>query len=239
MKKLTLPLFALATWAASPLYAHAATPSFVAAEQTRIMQILPEPPAADSAVTRDELALLHRLQDGRTAQQAAQAVADDRDESIFIYRDVLGDKFNAALLPVTAAFSARVKNDEEINTLPAKQGYHRVRPYNLDKTLQPICKTKTKDDSYPSGHTTAGYLQALALIELVPEKRDAILARAASYGNNRLVCGVHYPSDVQASKLLAYSVHAVMANNPQYQKEMDAARSELRKALGLPPMSVN
>ncbi|MGK5013085.1 hypothetical protein [Janthinobacterium sp. MDB2-8] len=44
---------------------------------------------------------------------------------------------------------------------------------------------------------------------------------------------------MEASKLLAYSVHAVMANNPQYQKEMDAARSELRKALGLPAMSVN
>ncbi|WP_317203483.1 hypothetical protein [Janthinobacterium sp.] len=38
--------------------------------------------------------------------------------------------------------------------------------------------------------------------------------------------GVHYPSDLQASKVLAYSAHAVMANNPQHQKEMDAARSE-------------
>lgn len=239
MKKLSFPLFALAALAASPPYVHAATPSYVSAEQTRIMQILPAPPAADSAVTRDELALLHRLQDSRTAQQAALAVADDQDESIFIYRDVLGERFNAARLPVTAAFSARVNNDEEVNTLPAKQGFHRMRPYNLDKTLQPICKTKTKDDSYPSGHTTAGYLQALALIELVPEKRDAILARAADYGNNRLVCGVHYPSDLQASKVLAYSVHAVMANNPQYQKEMEAARSEVRKALGLPATSAN
>ena len=128
---------------------------------------------------------------------------------------------------------ARVKNDEGINTAPAKDGFKRVRPYNLDKTLHPICVTKTKNDSYPSGHTTTGYLMALTLIDMVPEKRDAILARADDYANNRLVCGVHYPSDLQASKLLAYSIHAVMGTHPQYQKELAAARLELRQSLGL------
>jgi acid phosphatase (class A) len=80
----------------------------------------------------------------------------------------------------------------------------------------------------------AGYMLALTLIDMVPEKRDAILARAEDYGNNRLICGVQYRSDLQASKLLAYSVHAVMSNNPQYQKELAAAKLELRQALGLP-----
>jgi acid phosphatase (class A) len=105
---------------------------------------------------------------------------------------------------------------------------------NLDKSLHPICATKTKNDSYPSGHTTAGYILALSLIDMVPEKRDAILARADDYANNRLVCGVHYASDLEASKLLAYTIHAVMANNPQYQKELAVARLELRRSLGLP-----
>jgi acid phosphatase (class A) len=74
----------------------------------------------------------------------------------------------------------------------------------------------------------------LVLIEMVPEKRDAILARADEYARNRLVCGVHYPSDIQASKLVAYSIHSVMDTNPQFQKELAAARVELRQALGLP-----
>jgi len=81
---------------------------------------------------------------------------------------------------------------------------------------------------------TPRYLNALVLIDMVPERRDLILARAADYANNRLICGVHFPSDIEASKLLAYVTHAVMANNPQYQKEMAVARAELRAALNVP-----
>ena len=232
MNKTALSLFCcLAVLAGSP--AQAREPSFVSADQTRAFQILPQPPAADSATTKAELAELHRIEANRTKEQAAQAVADDKNETMFIYRNELGAKFTPEALPITAAFSARVKNDEGINTTPAKEGFQRIRPYNLDKTLHPICVTKTKDDSYPSGHTTAGYLLALALIEMVPEKRDAILARADDYANNRMVCGVHYRSDLQASRLLAYSTYALMSANPQYKKEMAEARLELRQVLGL------
>ncbi|MYM21967.1 phosphatase PAP2 family protein [Duganella sp. FT135W] len=228
MRKLALPLLALL---AAPAFA--AEPIFAAPAQTQAQLILPTPPQADSAVTKAELAELHRLQSARTSADEAQAKADDSEESLFIYKTVLGEKFNPAALPLTTAFGKRVKNDEGINANPAKDAFKRIRPYNLDKTLQPVCKTKTKDDSYPSGHATAGYLAALTLIEMVPEQRDAILARADAYARNRLVCGVHYPSDIAASKLLAYTTHAVMNTNPQYQAELVAARAELRHQLGL------
>jgi acid phosphatase (class A) len=155
---------------------------------------------------------------------------------MFAYADVLGPSFDAARLPLTAVFALRVKNDEGVNATPAKEAFQRVRPYNLDKSLHPVCKTKTKNDSYPSGHTTAGYLAALVLVEMVPEKRDAILARAADYAHNRLVCGVHYPSDVEASKLVAYATHAVMDGNPAFQVELKTATQELRQALKLAPL---
>ena len=207
--------------------------SFVPAEQIHASQILPQPPAANSETTQAELLELHRIESVRTPEQVQSARADDKNESIFIFQAQMGPVFNAAALSLTTAFSARVKNDEGINSTPAKEVFERVRPYNLDKTLHPVCTTKTKNDSYPSGHTTTGYLMALTLIDMVPEKRDVILARADDYARNRLVCGVHYPSDLQASKLLAYSIHAVMANHPQYRQELAAARVELRQALGL------
>ena len=214
--------------------ASAGTAIFAGPAQTRAQLILQSPPAADSAVTQAELAELHRIQASRTDADAAQAKADDAEESLFIYKTVLGEKFNEAALPLTTAFGKRVKNDEGANATPAKQASQRVRPYNLDKSLKPVCKTKTIDDSYPSGHATAGYLAALTLVDMVPEQRDAILARADSYARNRLVCGVHYPSDIAASKLLAYTTHAVMLTNPLYQSELAAARVELRRQLQLP-----
>ncbi|MDL2354566.1 MAG: phosphatase PAP2 family protein [Pseudomonadota bacterium] len=211
--------------AAAP--AGAADASFVVPERVQGMRMLAAPAAAGSAVAARELAELHQIEAARTPGQVARAMADDKDESVFLFRDVIGANFNAQALPLTALLSAHVGHDESANTDQLKQGYARVRPYNADKSLQPVCKTKKKDDSYPSGHATAGYLQALTLIELVPEKRDAILARADDYAHNRLVCGVHYRSDIEAARLVAYSVHALMRQNAQFQAEVAAAKAEL------------
>ncbi|WP_018268622.1 phosphatase PAP2 family protein [Methylosinus sp. LW4] len=120
-----------------------------------------------------------------------------------------------------------------MNGSVAKAHFHREHPYNVDKTLKTICKTKTKADSYPSGHTLLGWLLGLTLVEMVPEKRDEIIARAEDYGHSRMVCGLHYKSDLQASKLIAYTVHAIMKQNPEYLKELSAAKTETRTLLGL------
>ncbi|PWB92741.1 acid phosphatase [Methylosinus sporium] len=211
----------------------AAREGFVTPEQSHPLAILPTPPAPHSATSDAELAELHRIESVRTAEQVASAQADDENQTIFLFKTVFGEKFTKENLPAVAALGARLKADESANTGAAKEAFHRIRPYNVDKTLHPVCKTKTKDDSYPSGHTTVGYLMGLALIDIAPERRDEILARAEAYGHNRLVCGVHFPSDVAAARLVAYAVHAIMELDPSYQKEVAAARAELRGALGL------
>lgn len=210
--------------------AGAAEASFVAPARMQAMLILAAPAGAASAVAARELAELHAIEAARTPEQVARAMADDKDESIFLFREVIGANFNARLLPSTALLSTHVGRDESANTDQLKKGFARMRPYNADVSLKPVCKTKKKDDSYPSGHATAGYLQALTLVELFPEKRDAILARADDYAHNRLVCGVHYRSDIEAARLLAYSVHAVMRDNVEFKTELAAAKAELRAA---------
>lgn len=49
------------------------------------------------------------------------------------------------------------------------------------------------------------------------------------------MCGVHYLTDGQASKLTAYAMMALMMNHPQFQKELAAAKDETRRRLGLKP----
>ena len=232
MRNLIVIASTIVAFAAAPAAARDA--SFVSADQTRALQILPAPAANDSERTKAELEELHRVETTRTAAETAQAVEDDRNEHIFVFKTVFGDAFSAEKLPGVAAFGKRVKNDEGVNSAAAKAGFHRVRPYNLDRTLHPVCAVKTKDDSYPSGHATSGYLLALNLVDMVPEKRDEILARADAYAWNRVICGVHYSSDLLASKLLAYSIHAIMTQNPRHREEMAIARTELRTFLGLP-----
>ena len=110
-----------------------------------------------------------------------------------------------------------------------------LRPFNFDGTVKPVCKTNADvtDYGYPSGHSTTGYLEALVLTMIVPEKRGAVLARADDYAHSRVVCGVPYTTDVVAGKSVACAMIAIMMNNPQFRKELEAARAETRLAVGL------
>jgi hypothetical protein len=48
-----------------------------------------------------------------------------------------------------------------------------------------------------------------------------------------VVCGVHYSSDGLASKETAYAMFGIITNNPAFKKELENAKIETRKALGL------
>lgn len=234
MSNLRLSLIALLS--TLPLFAQAPRPKpFVTADQLDVAVLLPNPPAPDSPEGKADLAEVHRVQETRQPAQIAQAQADDGEEDIFIFKTVLGDKFSAQFLPETARLSARVHANEGVILNPAKQYFHRLRPFNADRTLKPVCKVKddVNDYGYPSGHSTSGWLEALVLIQIVPEKRDAILARAADYAHNRVVCGVHYPTDTLASKSVAYAMLGLMMNNPEFKTGLAAAKAETRRALGL------
>jgi acid phosphatase (class A) len=210
-------------------------PIFVSPQEIPMASILASPPPMDSWQTRMELAELHRLQETRTEAEIAHARADDAEEDMFVFATVMGSGFSRASLPMTALLSDHVHSDEGVNVNPAKTAFHRPRPYLFDASIKPVCKTNTNpiDYAYPGGHATTGYLEGLTLAMMVPEKRDEILVRADDYAHSRLVCGVHYPADLAASKSVAYAMFAVMLQKAQFQKEFAAAKEETRRGLGL------
>jgi acid phosphatase (class A) len=195
--------------------------------------LLPPPPSPDSAENRADLVALHRIEQTRTPEQAAEAKADDAEEDMFVFKTVFGPGFTPEALPVTAAMGTHVKNEQSVVGNQLKLYYQRPRPYQIDATLHPVCALKTQHDSYPSGHGMTGYLEAFTLVEIAPEKRTEILARADEYAHNRLVCGVHYPSDIEASRRVAYVVFGYMLATPRFQRDLAAAREEMRTKLGL------
>ncbi len=118
-------------------------------------------------------------------------------------------------------------------TRKAKHAYNRMRPFTLNNA--PICtpqweKELRHNGSYPSGHTSLGWAWALILSELLPEKADAILARGVAYGESRIICNVHWYSDVLAGRMMGASAVALMHDNPEFIADMKAAKEELSKA---------
>ena len=71
--------------------------------------------------------------------------------------------------------------------------------------------------SFPSGHTTYGYMGSLLLAELVPDRFQEMVARAAEYGNDRIILGAHYAMDVLGGRTVAtYDLAHLLANDPAY-----------------------
>lgn len=208
------------------------TAYYINASILNVSDLLPDPPAVGSRANDAELSELHRIEQQRTPGQIAKAQADDAEEDMFVFKTVLGQGFTPQALPMTAALGAHVKNEQSVAGGELKRHFQRPRPYQTDSTLHPVCTIKPTADSYPSGHSLTGYLEALTLSELVPEKRSEILARADEYARNRVICGVHYPSDTEASRRVAYAIFGFMLATPRFQQDLAAAREELRKDLG-------
>jgi acid phosphatase (class A) len=211
----------------------ARTPYYFDPAVLNLVDLIPPPPAVDSAATKAELAELHKIEKARTPAQIAAAKSDEAEEDLFAFKTVLGDGFNPAALPVTAQLGIHVENEQSVAGGALKAVFKRPRPYQTDNTLHPVCAVTTSPNSYPSGHALTGYLEGFTLAEIVPEKRAEILARADDFAHNRLVCGVHYPSDIEESRRIAYAVFGYMMATPKFQNDLAAARAETRAKLGL------
>jgi membrane-associated phospholipid phosphatase len=88
--------------------------------------------------------------------------------------------------------------------------------------------------SFPSGHATLGYSLGFTLKALLPAKAAVIQARADDYAFSRMVCGVHYRSDIEASRKLGAWTSDALLHSPALAAQIAAAKAEL-KAAGFTP----
>jgi acid phosphatase (class A) len=219
---------ALLVWLGGAGPVQARDPIFLSAHQFDLQNVLPPPPAETSAQEADELAELHRIEASRTAEQEERAKADEAEENVFAYRTVFGKDFSPDRLPTLAAFFERVKNDASVFAKSGKIAWNRRRPFVVDPTLHPVGHGLSQ--SYPSAHATLGWLDGIILAAMVPEKRQEILIRAADYAHNRMVCGVHFRSDIEAGRVTGTVASLLLMQNAQFQTEFKAARLELQQA---------
>lgn len=188
------------------------------------------PPALDSArAAADRLAMHPTV----SAERLAQARADIPWSPWVAMNPVFGDTFTEARLPRTARVFADVVQGLSPPIGAAKDAYARRRPF-LDNPSVVQCDAPDErlaaSGSYPSGHSAGGWAWALVMAELVPSRADTILQRGRDYGDSRVICGYHFPSDIEAGRVLASGVIARMHADPQFRRDLDAARRELARA---------
>jgi acid phosphatase (class A) len=201
--------------------------------KVELSNLLPPPPAAGSTAAQHDLQVVLTTQQSRTEADMAAAKADT-ERSVFRFADALGAGMQPKALPKTAAFFARTAAFDKDAVKDAKDLWKRPRPSIVSTEVHPLAKEKADDWSYPSGHATFGYTTAVLLANMLPEKRAAIYARADVYAEHRIVMGAHFPSDIDAGHLAGTVIAAEIMQDPSWKQDYEAARLELRHALGLP-----
>jgi acid phosphatase (class A) len=190
--------------------------------------LLPDPPAAGSPVTLQEIDLILQKQAARTPEEVAR-IKEEVHLNVWLFENVLGPWFTAKDLPATSAFFERIDATEYPVVLSGKKYWDRPRPSLQDKRVHPPIGVP-KNASYPSGHSTLGNLDALVLAELAPDLKEALLARGAQIGNDRIIAGVHFPSDVAAGHTLAQDLFAKFMGSPEFQADLARAKAEIAAA---------
>jgi acid phosphatase (class A) len=184
----------------------------------------PLPASAEEAADLDEVRAVHRAA-GSNDIAAANA---EKSFSVFNFAGAAGPFFVAANLPRTAAFFEKVQADAAAVTDQGKEFFKRPRPYTADPSLAD--GKLEKSFSYPSGHSTESMVLALVLADMLPDKREAILAHARQMGWHRVQIARHYPTDIYAGRTLALAIVKQFEKDDLYRKDFAVAKAELAAA---------
>jgi acid phosphatase (class A) len=215
-------------------WTHHASFRYLSGQTAEFAALFAAPPAAGSAAARRELDELLELQNHRTPVEVAAAQADRKKDVSRFYAALGLDAGHPPDLPALQRITDRAEAEIGPYLRAAKEKYRRLRPYEVEPKLKPCIDHVKGDLSYPSGHASYGYLMGYLLSELVPERRLALTERADEFARQRLVCGVHFRSDIEAGQRGALFLFGKMHESTAYREDALAASKELRATLGLP-----
>jgi len=223
-------LLAAAPTLASAQGKPAATSKFLQPGDLDPALVLPPPPKDDDPAAVEGRAELHRIAAARTPERLAQAKADDELEDVRAIAAPLGPAFRLERFPATAKLFADLRNEDSVAAKQAKAYFKRERPFFYDRALDVCDDAHDKANSYPSGHATMAWSASAMLANLMPGNAQVILAHTTDYVESRLICGVHYRSDLEAGHVLGTALVAKLMTKPAFTAEVEAARAELTAA---------
>jgi membrane-associated phospholipid phosphatase len=183
--------------------------------------------------TQEELAVLLWLQSSRTDQDVIRANSEGTPSFGCFAGDIhLGLAAGARPQPVEIAnfpLTELILDQARADLLPIlaslQNTFLRPRPYVTFPAVAPVLPAPASP-SYPSTNATLGVLFAQILCQLDPGDRTAFTATGNLLGTDRVLGGVHYPSDVVAGQRLGKAFATYWIDLPGHLQLFQAACGE-------------
>lgn len=195
--------------------------------------ILPLPPAAGSYAQQADVQAYEstRALEESSRWQLAQNDADLKPQHVIDdFSCAAGFTLNPEKLPSLLSLLNTLADPLEQRVTEEKDFWRRPRPFigNDAAICTPEARARlTTSFAYPSGHTTWGWLVASILASALPDRSTQIMQRGRIFGESRIVCGVHWKSDVQAGYVNGGAMFAALQDQPWFVAKMATVRAEL------------
>jgi acid phosphatase (class A) len=205
---------------------------YLSGHEVDFRRVLGPPPAVDSRWDRADQELVKEYQD--VDEERWQMAKLDEKQLYSRFAEAFGRSINQATSPVTMALLDRALLDVDATAAAAKDYFSRPRPFQR-MHLQRVCNRNDAPEpeehpmhgaSYPSGHSTHGWTVAMILARVAPDRTEALMKRAAEYEESRLICGMHFPTDVEAGQVVATAVVSHLDASKEFQADLTRARRE-------------
>lgn len=168
--------------------------------------ILEQPPSNSSDITKKEIEEIVNLSSNRSEAAIKTILLIDEDPLI-IFKSVLKTK---NLIFPNEKFDSMYEILKEV-VLDLKYFFNRPRPnqvseiYNID--IDVLHTGTHSTPAYPSGHVAYASLAELLLSEMYPEYKNEFSDITTKVGKARIMQGVHFRSDNDASILLVSKLY--------------------------------
>ena len=196
-----------------------------------VVLFLPNPPSDDSPEYANDLYYYHWGKAQRDTPAGRQAAIDECAWTSTAFSPAVGFTISPNETPEIFKLVEGARKSANETNKRAKNHYMRIRPFS--KFNEPSLVPEYDDEerttySYPSSHSVRGWVYAMTLAVCIPDSTEALMLRARKYAMNRVICGRHYKSDVDASHIVATAVFCKLMSNPAFQKQLKKARKEYK-----------
>jgi acid phosphatase (class A) len=196
---------------------------FKDALELNLTKLLGPFPALGSVEENQDFKVLMDYQNSRTKAQCDEAALESKANLQSFFAGPKG--------PLTVNEIEKVKKHFRAPFLKAgvditlsKYIYKRPRPYLTHPELVP-CISLEKSKAYPSGHAALSRMYAKILGHLYPERKAEIMNRAEEVAQNRVIGGVHHPSDIVAGKKLGDALANIFVKSNEFKSSLQSFQS--------------